>query len=452
MSTQKTGPRTWSGRVNPGKFVPAELGLRDSRRRFLTRTLISATGLHKRPVRSGDGSRLGALGDIVVRWDEGDYPRIFGLIVRIGFRRSFVPYTQVTEITQSEITLRATNIDLRDYQRREGEWLAYDDIVDHQLLDVDGARVVRAADIYFTKFGREYIVVGVDATFGSFLRRVLPGSAGRVATPNQVIDWQAIQAFGRPGEPVRLRQTNQGLTRLRPSELADLLEDLGRRERQVLLEILDPEVAADAMEEMEADEVEELLLTAPVDKAADLLTRMEPDEAVDALRDLHADDREAILDAMPAEKSSDLIELLSYDEEVAGGIMTSKMVILEASQTVKQARKLVLEQENSDVQCIVVVDKKGRLLHDLSLLTLFAAKTDELIGSVTNQSAPMTVEPDAKLEEVIEMLTANRGGSLVVVDEDNKPLGRILADDVVDALVDERRKSIWPWQENRNSQ
>ena len=452
MAAQKTESRTWTSRVNPARIVTTDLALRDSRRRFITKNLISAAGLQNRPVLSGDGNKLGALRDVVVRWDEGDYPRIFGLIVRIGFRRSFVPYKQVAEITQSVITLRATKIDLRDYARRDGEWLSHADIIDHQLLDVDGARVVRAADIYFTKFGREYIVVGVDATFGSFLRRVLPGSAGRSATPNQVIDWQAIQAFGRPGEPVRLRQTNQGLTRLRPSELADLLEDLGRRERQVLLEILDPEVAADAMEEMEADEVEELLLTAPIDKAADLLTRMEPDEAVDALRDLHDDDREAILDAMPAEKSSDLLELLAYDEEVAGGIMTSKMVILEATQTVKQARKRVLEQENSDVQCIVVVDKKGRLLHDLNLLTLFAAKTDELIGNLMSQSAPMTVEPDAKLEEVIEMLTANRGGSLVVVDEKNKPLGRILADDVVDALVDERRKNIWPWQENRSAQ
>ncbi|MEY4411049.1 MAG: hypothetical protein RLZ69_623, partial [Actinomycetota bacterium] len=253
-----------------------------------------------------------------------------------------------------------------------------------------------------------------------------------------VIDWAGIQSFGRPGEPTRLRKQNTALTKLRAAELADLLEDLGRHERQVLLEILDPEVAADAMEEMEADDLEDLLLHAPVDQAADLLARMEPDEAVDALRELPEEDREAMLDAMDDETARDLQELLTYDDDVAGGFMTSELVILKQSDTVAEARKILLEMDNNDVQCIVVVDEEGHLLDDLNLIDLFQANPRSLVGNVKNDSVPETVRPDADLEEVIEKLTANRGGSLVVVDEENKPIGRILSDDVIDALIKER--------------
>jgi CBS domain-containing protein/sporulation protein YlmC with PRC-barrel domain len=432
-------PTGRTSKLHPRNLVASELANLDPARKALVQTLISASGLITRPVRATDASIVGRVADTVIRWDAGDYPKVSGLIVRIGFRRSFLPIANISNISSDGVTLSSTKFDLRDYQRRDGEFLANDDMIDHQLLDVDGARVVRASDLYLTKMARSYYVVAVDVSFRSFLRRVLPGSAGRAATPGKVIDWAGIQSFGRPGEPTRLRKQNTALTKLRAAELADLLEDLGRHERQVLLEILDPEVAADAMEEMEADELEDLLRNAPVDQAADLLARMEPDEAVDALRELPDEDRDAMLEAMDEETSTTLLELLTYDDDEAGGFMTSELVILKQSDTVADARKILLELDNNDVQCIVVVDEDGRLLDDLHLIDLFQANPRSLVGSVKNDSKPETVGPDADLEEVIEKLTANRGGSLVVVDEENKPIGRILSDDVIDALVKERK-------------
>jgi len=438
------------GRSKSRTLVPTELPFLDPTRRALAQSLVSASGLIGRPVRAVAGPLVGRVADTVIRWDSGDYPKVSGLIVRIGFRRSFLPVQNISNIDSNGVTLSSTKFDLRDYERRDGEFLANDDMIDHQLLDVDGARVVRASDLYLTKQARSYFVVAVDVSFGSFLRRVLPGSAGRTATPGRVIDWAGIQSFGRPGEPTRLRKQNTALTKLRPADLADLLEDLGRHERQVLLEILDPEQAADAMEEMDADDLEDMLLHAPVGQAADLLARMEPDEAVDALRELPEEDREAMLEAMDRETSTTLIELLTYDDDEAGGFMTSELVILKESDTVAEARKILLELDNHDVQCIVVVDAEGRLLDDLHLIDLFQASPRALVGTVKNESVPETVGPDADLEEVIEKLTANRGGSLVVVDEENRPIGRILSDDVVDALVKERSGRSWPWQEGRN--
>lgn len=419
-------------------------------RKTLAASLISIAGLIGRPVYSQQGDAVGRLSDVVVRWDSGDYPKIFGLIVRVGLRRSFMSINQVETIESNRVTLSSTKFDLRDFTRREGEFLADEDMLDHQLLDLDGARVVRASDLYFTQTGRTWYLVAVDVSFRSFLRRILPGSAGRTPTPEKVVDWSSIQSFGRPGEPARLRKENKGLHKLRPAELADLLEDLGQRERQLLLEILDPEVAADAMEEMDSDDLDELLRAAPVDRAADLLARMEPDEAVDALRELPVDDRDAVLDAMPKRTRSDLEELLEFDEDVAGGFMTSSLLVLKENETVTAARKKILDADNNDIQCIVVVNRKGELIDDLNIVDLFAAAPKSLVGSLNSDAAPVTVQPQAKLDEVIEKLTDNRGSSLVVVDEENKPVGRIMADDVVDAMVKKRGARSWPWQEGRS--
>ena len=150
-------------------------------------------------------------------------------------------------------------------------------------------QVIRAADLYLAPLFGRYCLVGVDISTQSLLRRLGPARWRHTPTPDRVIDWGAIQPFGETEQgaapEVRLRTTNQGLERLRPGELADLLEDLMRPERQKLLDSLTPEEAADALEEMDPEELASLLREAEPDRAAQLLGAMEPDEAVDALRD-----------------------------------------------------------------------------------------------------------------------------------------------------------------------
>ena len=440
-------------RRSVGRRLPlGDLRGRVAGRRALVGSLVSVAGLRGRPVVSPDGARVGRLEDVVVRWDRGVYPEVSGLIVRVGLRRAFVHAAEVASLAVECVTMASTRFDLRDFERRPGEWLVLGDLLDHQLLDVDGARVVRAADLYVTRMGQGHRLVGVDVSFSSFLRRILPGRAGRSATPTKVVDWSTIQSFGRPGDPVRLRQQNRGLERLRPADLADLLEDLGRRERQALLDLLEPEIAADVLEEMEPDDLEEVLRHATVERAADMLSRMEPDEAVDALRDLPGAEREDILNHMASDTSSGLERLLAYDEDVAGGIMTTAMVLLGLDETIEQARlKAVAQRANEDVHCLLVVDEDGRLIDDLPLMDLLAANPDQVVADVVGPPVPGTVPPEADLDEVVEQMTNNRGTSLVVVDGDGHPLGLILADDIIDALVQERGSRRWPWQPGRSA-
>ena len=191
--------------------------------------------------------------------------------------------------------LKTARLDLVDFAPRPGEVTLADQVLDHQLVDVDGVQVIRAADLYLAPLLGRYSLVGVDISTQSLLRRLGPARWRHTPTPDRVIDWGAIQPFGETEQgaapEVRLRTTNEGLERLRPGELADLLEDLMRPERQRLLDSLTPEEAADALEEMDPEELASLLREAEPARAAELLGAMEPDEAVDALRDLTSDER-----------------------------------------------------------------------------------------------------------------------------------------------------------------
>jgi Mg/Co/Ni transporter MgtE len=130
--------------------------------------------------------------------------------------------------------------------------------------------------------------------------------------------------------------------------------------------------------------------------------------------------------------------------------MTTSLVILQLGDTIADARRKALDQrENQDVTCLVVVDEDGRLVDDLPLMDMIAAEPTDRVSDVIGPPVPGTVLPDATLDEVVEELIANRESSLLVVDDEGRPIGRILADDVVDALVESRSSRRWPWQPPR---
>jgi CBS domain-containing protein len=403
--------------------------------------LVSVAGLIGRPVRNPSAAEIGTIKDVVARWDGGEYPPVTGLVVRIGRRLAFVPGTQIETLAHREVVLQSARLDLADFQRREGEVLLVEDVIDHQLVDVDGVRVIRAADLYVAKVGAMYRLVGVDVSMGTLLRRLGPTRWRTRPTPERVIDWAAIQPFGRPGSPIRLREGNRALHRLRPSELADLLEELGRRERQELLAALEPETAADALEEMDAEELESLLRESGEEQAAALLAVMEPDEAVDALRDLEEDEREQLLAMMPEDKAAELRRLLGYGERTAGGLMTSYLLIAERAETVADVRARLVDDADhqADLPGVLIVDNHGRLVDDISLFELLVADPDTSLNDLGGEPFPVTVMPEAEIDDVVDRFVDERGSSLVVVDADDRPIGRILADDLVDALSPQSR-------------
>ena len=215
---------------------------------------------------------------------------------------------------------------------------------------------------------------------------------------------------------------------------------MGRSQRQELLDALDAGTAADTLEEMEPDELRTLLREVEPDRAAAWSRKMEPDEAADALRDLDAETRDELLTAMPGDVSGILNDLLAYDEETAGGVMTTMILVCDRDVTVAEARRRLLarHEHRGDIDGVLVVDADGGLVDDVSMGELFLAEPDQRLGQLTAPPRPVTVTVDAALRDVIDAFVENRGSSVVVVDDDECPLGRILADDVIDALLPER--------------
>jgi Mg/Co/Ni transporter MgtE len=236
---------------------------------------------------------------------------------------------------------------------------------------------------------------------------------------------------------------------LRPGELADLLEDLRRDERRELLSGLSADEAADALEEMQPDDLEQLLRESHPDEAARLLAAMEPDEAVDALRDLPAVNRAEVLRLIPSPKALALRELLGYPEDEAGGIMTSTLVVARSNATVIEVVGQLSDARGHDVDldAVAVVNKEGRLVGDVTILMILLAMQTHpggKVSSLLSDEDVVTVRPHASADEVAGQLVEARRHSLVVVDDDGRPIGRILADDVLDALVPTKGRFHFP--------
>ncbi|KOU53561.1 magnesium transporter MgtE N-terminal domain-containing protein [Streptomyces sp. WM6378] len=412
-------------------------------------SLVSVAGLVGGPVINQAGDDVGRVVDVVARLYGSDpYPPVTGLVVRVGRRRAFLQVDAVEQVNAGRVRLRTARMDLREYERRPGEVLLARDVLDHQLVDVDGVQVTRAADLYLAPLADRIVLVGVDVSLPTLLRRLGPRRWQVRPTPERVLDWQSVAPFAEhategPAE-VHLRGTRATLHQLRPADLADVLEDLGRAERQQLLAWLEPGHAADALEEMEPGELENLLREAGPVYAAQMLGEMEPDEAVDALRDLGAGERTSLLDQMSPAQATGLRELLARPEDTAGGAMTTRLVTAVREHTVAEVRGLLAEQaeHRTEIDAVAVVDTDGRLIADIPLFHLTVAEDTSTMGDVVDWLAQfgtqVVVGPDTPIDEVADHLLASRASSLLVVDENESPLGRMLADDILDALLPER--------------
>ena len=411
--------------------------------RQLRQDIVSLAGLIGRPVLNQAGDEVGHVTDLLAKVHGGEtYPVVTGIVIRVGRRQSFLDAAAIDKLHRRSVRLRTARLDLREFQRREGEVLLARDILDHQLVDTDEIQVIRAADLYLAQVGDKIHLVGVDVSLQTLLRRLGPKRFRWHPTPDRVIDWSAIESFGAGSAEgpaaVKLRTPHSALRRLRPAELADVLEGLGRPGRQELLASLGDDLAADALEEMEPHELTALLREVDPAQAADLIAHMEPDEAVDALRDLTEEEQVTLLARMPQLVQRELVKLLGYPGDEAGGIMTSVIASAAPEETVAQVSERLAAQSGhrTEIDSVAVLDAAGVLIGDISAFDLLVAEPGQRLDELLDpDNPPVTLHPDADLDTVATELVESRRSSLLVVDDAGRPLGRILADDVLDALV-----------------
>lgn len=321
-----------------------------------------------------------------------------------------------------------------------------DTLWDKQIVDVEGAKVVRVNDVQLLVGERQW-VVHVDVGVSGLVRRLGYESAVRKAAQafgkkfeDELISWKYVQPVSHtqdtPG-PVRLKVGAQRLRELHPGELADILEDLDHSQRQVVLASMDAETAAEALEETDYDVQKAILESLEPERAAEIIEEMEPSIAADLLSDLDVTASEQIIQKFEFEdERAEVTELMTYEEETAGGLMTTDFLEISEEQTVEDAIELLRAnaEEIEAYYYVYVHDEDGKLLGALSLRHLLLTDPALQVGNILSGRL-ITVSLDAELKEIAEIFLTYNFLFIPVVDDDGVQKGVISFKDSLDDLM-----------------
>jgi CBS domain-containing protein/sporulation protein YlmC with PRC-barrel domain len=323
------------------------------------------------------------------------------------------------------------------------------DLLDKQIVDTHGAKVVRVNDLQLSEIDGQLRLVGADVGLRGLLRRVgaesvaerVAGLAGR-RLPRGIIPWHLVEplesANADPAKPAAVRLTipHAKLALLHPADIADVVEEMTADERIAVFEQLDLETAAEALQEVEPEMQAAIVSDLPEERAADILEEMDPDEAADLLQDLPEERREELVELMEKEEAKDVEELLTHSADSAGGIMTSDFVALAGGLTAAQAID-ELRAKKPDPQLtyyLYVVDGDGKLEGVLSLRDLVVAPPGTKVSELMDPNV-LKVDAETPKEEVASLIAKYDLLALPVVDARRKLLGTVTVDDVVELML-----------------
>lgn len=434
-----------------------------------------------RPVRLRRGDRVARIKDLVARLEalntRGEialeaYPPISGLVVEIEKRDIFIPWDHVQTLNPEGAQLASPLIDQRPFERREGEVLLGRDILDKQLIDIDGRRVIRANDLQLYGADGTVRLTAVDVSGEALLRRLtfgrlftdtprLPappppqsnGKPGRRRIgPIELISWRDVEPLAAGVPDVRLRLSHERLALLNPVDLAHIADELSYKEGAEIIESLDDETAAETLGEMDEERQADIVEGMDQERVADILEEMAPDDAADLLADLDEVQAEDLLRRMDRDEAEDVEELLAYPEDSAGGIMTSEFITVPPWMTVDDTIAFMRQLEDApDVldYLYAVEDEEraatwsprsseegGRLLGIVKLRDLLLSPGDRRLSDLMTTDY-LWVSPEESRDNIARLIADYNLLALPVLDGAERLLGIITVDDVMEILVEE---------------
>ena len=400
-------------------------------------------------------SRIGKIDDIAVAGSER-FPPVVGLYVKgtDGVVR-YAPIGSVVSMTPQDVTLAERPVEGSSAPVAIDELLLQKELLDKQIVDVDGHKVVRVNDVKLAPAGEHLRVIAVDVGLPGLLRRLgLRGLGDRMldrvpkaGVGASLISWDAVQPLGldAPGAALRLRVTQDRIDRIHPADLAGIIEDLAAGDQASLIGSLDEETAADALEQLPVDTQLSILEDLHPDRAADIIENMEPDDAADLLSEIDQDKQQEILQLMEPEEAQDIRELLAHPEETAGGLMTTEYLSVPPGLTVAQTFEHIRQaaEDAELVYYIYVLDEKEHVLGVVSLRELITASPQTPLADITRDDV-VTVDLGTPREEVATTIARYDFIALPVVDADGHMQGIVTVDDVVDVLMPEKLRKMLP--------
>jgi sporulation protein YlmC with PRC-barrel domain len=409
--------------------------------------MLNATDLLGGEAYDKDGHFVGHITELFV--EPADQPnRIARVLLGRGkYLPLVVRYDHIAFVAPGVIRLNVEEKELEHYQPNEG-WLAVQkDLLDQQIIDTSGRKVVRVNDIDLSEHRVngtvELRVTHVDVGLTGAARRLLHGVASpavirSLATklPTRVIPWEFVNLIEPdPLRRVKLRITHQKLESMHPADLADIMEELSPVERQSIIASLDEETAAEALAELDKRLTTQIVETMDPEKAADILEEMDPDQAADVLAGLTPESSREVLREMPGEEAREVRELLKFDENSAGGMMNTDFVYVGEAATREEVVAWINEKEVDleRLDTVFLIDGDAKFSGAVAIGRLLLAPEGERMDALKMEPL-LSVPPDAEDKEVFEIFDKYNLHSLAVVDESGHPMGSIEVDDVVTRL------------------
>lgn len=395
------------------------------------------------------GAASGKVREVTLAPQE-DRTRIASLIVKTRSGNRVLPSAAISSI-DANIHASTRPADWSAANGSEGLFLLERDLLDQQVIDINGRKVVRVNDVELQvdsvgeagQLHSTLRVHSVDIGARGAVRRLLRGLAPRSAVnvllqkiPLRAIPWSFVDLIETdPARRIKLKISHDGLAKLHPADIADIVEDLAPDEREAVFRTLDEDVAAETLEEIDPKVQRSIVESLDSERAADIVEEMDPDAAADLLADLSHDHTEQILVEMEPEASQDVVELLEHREETAAGRMTTEFLALPVTATVENAIGVLREFQGGveTVGTIYLVDSSGTLSGAVPLAKLVLAEQQTPLLSLTSEPLVSTREA-ASDNEVAELFDKYNLVTLPVIDKQSKLVGVITSDDVIAML------------------
>lgn len=402
--------------------------------------MLYVSQLINRPIFDSRNEKIAVIRDVVVRYGSEEYPPVVGIVARYRRRNFFMPSRDFRGLGINGATMTSPVLDLTPFIRRDGEVLLGKDVLDNQLIDVDGKRVVRVNDVQLIDTGDTWRVSGADVSLQGFVRRLMPQGFFGSDRAVEVLDWADVGylATDTATVTVQLKSSKDKLSRLHPVEIAQLAETLSPIHRTEVVESLDDEIAADTLEEMSTEAQARILEEMDEERAADILEEMSPDDAVDVLDEMDDEKSEQLFALMEDDEKADVAELMAFDHDTAGGLMTTEFVTFQRHLSVGEAIRSLREMAETPnmIYYMYVVEETDswKICGVISLRSLILADPNKKLEEVM-RSEFRFAHPSESAESAAQTIAEYNLLALPVIDDEGDLAGIVTVDDAMEILL-----------------
>ena len=395
-----------------------------------------------RTVVDSEGEKLGHVDEVLATMRPGSlHPVLTALVVKGDKETSYYPFSEIAVLFAQVIPLSHDKDEIPRYTPKGDEINVIQDVLDKQIIDTNGIRVVRVNDLELARVNNEYYIANVDISQSGLVRRMglgklsdrLMNKLEREPRKN-FISWESVELLH--DQYMRLKVPVDKINELHPADVAEIISDMSHSESGKLLETLDIEHLADALEEVEPDFQASLVESMSDEKVADVLEEMSPDEAADLLAELPEERSKDLLELMEGDEKEDVKLLLSYPEDSAGGMMTTDVATVHAGLTASKAIEVLRETatEAESMFYVYVTDDENHLQGVFSLSDLILANPKTPVSDFMHRKL-VTANVLEKQDTLAQLVAKYNLLTLPVVDSENHLMGMVTADDALDKII-----------------